>query len=147
MEPQLKKRKCNERQAISHTEGLHTMHEHAKEAERLIATEKELAAADHEKQAISHTEKRVSATERTLPFEEWWDLFNKKYHAYLWRVAAFTGDDIAAWCAITESQEEEYKDRWIRKGIKCGRCNMNWCGCDPNSFDEDEQRAFEARAL
>ena len=132
MEPQLKKRKGNERQAISHTEGLHTMHEHAKEAERLIATEKELAAADHEKHAISHTESRLSATERTLPFEEYWRMFNKKYDAYLWRVMAFTGDDIGEFCKITRLQEEDYKAMWIRKGIKCGGCNMNLCGCDPN---------------
>ena len=94
--------------------------------------EEELAAADHEKQAISHTESRLSATERTVPFEEWWGLFNKRYDEYLWRVMAFTGDDIGEFCKITREQEEDYKAMWIRKGIKCGGCNMNLCGCDPD---------------
>ena len=131
MEPQLKKQKGNEGQTISHTEGLHTMDEHAKEAEK-AKKEEELAAADHEKQAISHTESRLSATERTVPFEEWSGLFNKRYDEYLWRVMAFTGDDIGEFCKITREQEEDYKAMWIRKGIKCGGCNMNLCGCDPD---------------
>ena len=127
-------------EAISHTEGLHTMHEHAKEAERLIATEKELAAADHEKQAISHTESRLSATERTLPFEEYRRRRQESYDASLQRFPAFVGDDAEAFWANRASQEEAFKDSWKRTGLKCGRCNNNWCECR----DMDEQQILEA---
>ena len=103
--------------------------------------EEKLAAADNEKQAISHSESRLSATQ-TLPFEEYWRMFHEKYEAYLWRVAKFTGDDWGLWLAITESQEEAFKDRWIQRGVKCGRCNNNLCACDPRSLNDDEHQVF-----